>query len=278
MADLIIRDQHQINIELPAQNVDRVVMVNCSHTTVNCRRIRFNPTFDPHIPLFEIRGGSHNQVFNITHQNNYSHWSPSHWEQARRGVVVGGTANKVIGTQLAGVRFGIELIGLAAQAYQSKVVGFSYDAVRINASRVQLVDSFISGSYLANPENHNDGIQLFPTGSPEQQSDLTLESITIKQAVILNDSRLPSRTWMQGCILTDGKVINSHFEDIFIQTDHQHGFTLAEAHDCQLIDVQCCSPDEAVTSHISVNTRKHGYGASRNVKMVRPRADMVLVN
>lgn len=278
IVELIIKDEKNTNITLSEKTVTRVVIVDCEQVNIDLSKVTFTEKAENNAYLVEVRGGKNNVVSNISYDCDYTGWTRADWESARQGVKVSGKNNRVENVYLKGVRFGIELGGIGAQAYHTKVFGFSYDAVRMTADDTELQNAAIKDAFLANPDNHNDAIQLFPQARPGQMHKHALKGIKIRDVSIANNSKEPGKVWMQGVFLTDGRIHSSTFENITVHSDHQHGLSLAEAHDCTLEKIRCTSPDPSVTSHISVNTRKAGYTASRNVRLQHCAADLILIN
>lgn len=276
--DLIIKNLRNQTKVISSQTVRRVVLVDCESVKLDLRNVTFTNKTAQNMHIVEIRGGKNNTVSNITHHCNYSSWTVSDWEKARQGVKVGGLNNQVENVSLKGVRFGVELVGIDAKAHYINVIGFSYDAIRMTANGTELGHAVIKDAYLANPNNHSDAIQLFPQSDPANMFKHSLEDIKVQDVEISNNSKKPGGNWMQGVFLTDGRIHNSLFENIRVNSDHQHGLSFAEAHDCTLRQVNCSSPDPDVTSHISVNTRKPGYHASRKVRLQNCDADLILID
>ncbi len=276
--DLVIRDLRNEDKVISPCTVRRVVLVNCEGVKLDLRNVKYTERTAQNMHIVEIRGGKNNVISNITHHCDYSSWTADDWEKARQGVKVGGMNNRVKSVMLKGVRFGVELVGIGAKAHHVNVIGFSYDAIRMTANRTELGHAVIKDAFLANPDNHSDAIQLFPQADPSNMSQFSLENIKVQDVDISNDSTKPGGNWMQGVFLTDGRIHNSLFENISVNSDHQHGLSFAEAHDCTLRDVNCFSPDPDVISHISVNTRKPGYSASRKVRLQKCGADLILID
>ena len=277
--ELIIRpDYNGQYLQLPSQEIKRIVLVDCVGVIVDLRHVTFNPNHNKHVPLVEIRGGENNKVMNINYHQNYTGWSVNQWENARKGVLVGGKNNQVEGVSLKGVRVGIELEGIQAKAKQVYVTGFSYDAVRMLASKTELDTAEIKDAYLANKKNHCDAVQIFPKVPPEKMHEVLFDRVKVQNVQITNRRNKPGGIWMQGVFMTDGRLTNGRFSNIYVDSDHQHGFSLAEAHDCILENVHCTSPNRKVISHISCNTSKLGYKASRGIQMKNCNADLILIN
>jgi len=276
---IIIERQKDVNLTLEPQIAHRVIIKNCQNVHVNLRHVRFAAApNDIYVPIVEIQGGKNNTASHIKHHVNYSGWTAREWEQARRGVLIsGGKNNRVEDVSLQGVRFGVELYTKGASAARINIQGYSYDAIRLLASKTSLDGATIADAYLANPRNHCDAIQMFPKVAPQDMINHELVGISIKNVDIDNNSTLPNQTWTQGVFLTDGRIRKSHFENIFVHSDQEHGFSLAEAHDCVLKNVVCTSSRPEVTSHISLSTNKPGYQPPTGIRLENCKADLVLV-
>jgi len=118
---------------------------------------------------------------------------------------------------------GITILGQNNTVMMNEILSFSIDGIRIVNSFNKVICNYITGSMFGDPNNHNDGIQIFPRWD---SVDNKIYGITVsRNRLELSSSEVST----QGIIATDCTVINSVFEDNIIDVDHWHGLTISES-------------------------------------------------
>lgn len=118
--------------------------------------------------------------------------------------------------------FAITIFGQHNYVLFNRINGFYGDGIRILNSFNTVNDNRIEQSYLGNPENHNDGIQIWNHTDKYDVTDLTIK----RNRLVLSESDVST----QGIIATDCSVSNSVIKGNLIDVSHWHGITLNESY------------------------------------------------
>lgn len=220
-------------------NLNRLVINTCTNLVFNGKgkvTIRTKGNVSPEVPLVSILGGQGNVLQWCYIQSAASRvgWQAAQWLKARDGVYVTGNDCKVSNNVLQNIRTGITLRGWASDAIANSIDGFCVDGIRMLADYTTAADNTIMHSYLGNPNNHNDAIQLWNASSPNPQDGI-LSGVIIQRNRIYNRSRdAGGLRDTQGIGCFDGVIRQALIRDNVVQIDHYHGITLGVAEYCTI--------------------------------------------
>lgn len=122
----------------------------------------------------------------------------------------------------------ITIYGQTSTVTMNNIQGFSVDGIRILNSYNAVTENIIQGSIEGNPDNHNDGIQIW---SDYKNKDNEIHGLNVSRNKLYLSSAEVST---QGIIATDCVVTDSLFEDNFVDVNHWHGITLNSAEGNQI--------------------------------------------
>ncbi|WP_020396110.1 hypothetical protein [Thiolinea disciformis] len=258
-----IADRLPVDSEL-----DGVLLVDCAAVELDFMGVHFssNALSPVHVtqPLVEVRDSTDCLIRNVTHHNSYEEWLQLDWRCARSGILLRGNGCAIEQCALSGVRFGVGLLAPYCSVLGLSVEGFSADALRLLSDNAQASQVQIAKAFWGDEREHSDGVQLFPMALPEEQRTKSLRNIKLRDIYIENRSDFaPLSRWMQGIILSDGSLHDAELVNIHIDTDHEVGLQLAEAHDVSLRNINLKHAD----SKLKIGTSKADYCPSTNVRM-----------
>lgn len=246
--------------------IDAVVVKNCPDIELDLTGVKFHTNTIERLverPMVEVWETSPSVVVKgLTHVNDYDAWLQLDWRNARNGILLRSEGGVAFDCILQGVRHGIAALKQHCEIQNCSVDGFSADAVRLLESYIKCSHVVIQHAFWGDEREHSDALQMFPVVLPDEQKAKYLQGIVIDHVSILNRSNShPMSRWMQGIILSDGVLCDSSISNVTIDTDHEIGVHLAEAHDVTLRNV------DVRDSCIKIGTAKEGYNASSNVRM-----------
>ena len=244
--DLIINNvgDHTALVNVIPENgaiitLNRLVINTCTNLVFNGKgkvTIRSKGQTSADVPLVSVLGGQGNVV-----QWCYIHtaasrtgWQAAQWLKARDGVFVEGDDCKISNNTIHNVRTGITLRGWSCDAMSNTIDGFCVDGIRMLADYTTAADNVIMHSFMGNPNNHNDAIQLWSASAANPQEGI-LNGVIIQRNRIFNRSTAPGGLReMQGIGCFDGVIRRALIRDNLVQTDHYHGITLGVAEYCTI--------------------------------------------
>lgn len=219
--------------------LNRLVINTCTNLVFNGKSnvtVRTRGQTSADIPLVSILGGQGNVVqwCYIHSAPSRAGWTAAQWLKARDGVFVTGDDCKISNNTIQNVRTGITLRGWSCDAMSNTIDGFCVDGIRLLADYTSALDNTIMHSYLGNPNNHNDAIQLWNAGASNPQEGV-LNGVRIQRNRIYNRSGNGGGVRdMQGIGCFDGIIRRALIRDNVVQTDHYHGITLGVAEYCTI--------------------------------------------
>ena len=153
--------------------------------------------------------------------DTFENWTAQDWLDWRMGAIwTRGARCKVLNTRAIGVQNGFSLGGDGSEMRNSRVEGFSDDALRITASDSGSYGCFVSDRVKIN-EDHPDALQIFGT--------TTVRNVTVSGLVVKDRTRVISDTlwaYLQGVSLFNGPYENILIEGCDLAVSSYHGIAV----------------------------------------------------
>lgn len=151
----------------------------------------------------------------------YDTWTAQDWLDWRMGAIwTRGARCKVLNTRAVGVQQGFSLGGANSEMRNSRVEGFSDDALRITASDCGSYGCFVSDRVKIN-DDHADAIQIFGTTTIRNS---VVSGLTVRDRTRTIDASLWS--YLQGISLFNGPYENILIEGCDVETSAYHGISV----------------------------------------------------
>lgn len=153
--------------------------------------------------------------------DTFENWTAQDWLDWRMGAIwTRGARCKVLNTRAIGVQNGFSLGGDGSEMRNSRVEGFSDDAMRITASDSGSYGCFVSDRVKIN-EDHPDAFQIFGT--------TIIRNVTVSGLVVKDRTRVISDTlwaYLQGVSLFNGPYENVTIEGCDLAVSSYHGIAV----------------------------------------------------
>ncbi|MBK8453625.1 MAG: N-acetylmuramoyl-L-alanine amidase [Thiofilum sp.] len=170
--------------------------------------------------------------------NTSAQWQPRDWRtKAKKGIIVAGENCLISKNAITNVRVGIEALAANTKIVDNKIHNFCDDGIRPLADGCSVTNNDIRYAKNSQENNHCDAIQMWKYKAADLNTSI-LKGITINNNTIYNIT--PSYPdditfFMQGIVCFNGRLQDSVIKDNLIINDHEHGISVRNARNCQII-------------------------------------------
>jgi hypothetical protein len=163
---------------------------------------------------------------------NYAGWSQSTWKsRAFNAVRLRGAQSTVQNSNITGIGFGIQMLGVNARVLGNTVRGFADDGIRALGANSLIKGNLVTDNVQVN-SNHNDGFQSW------SQNGVPVKNLTIADNRFIewsNPVASPLRAQMQGIGLFDGFYDDLAISNNLVSVTAWHGLSVYGGRGVQIV-------------------------------------------